>query len=242
MILHKQEETLAIITRTVVEKLAELTGAKVIVGSATPSLESFYAAQNGKYHYLSLKERFNQKPLPQVSIIDMREELRKGNKNILSNSLYEAINQAVSQREQVIILLNRRGYSTFVLCRDCGYSLTCPNCDVSLTYHLSDRVLRCHYCDYRQPVPNLCPKCQSSRIRYFGHGTQKLEEELANFFPEAKLVRMDLDSTSGKGSHYRIYQELTSGEVISSLERNGRQRPRSAPGHFSGRHFRRFDP
>lgn len=210
---YKQEETPRYHTRTVVEKLADLTGAKVIFGSATPSLESFYAAQNGKYHYLGLKERFNQRPLPQVSIIDMREELRKGNKNILSNSLYEAINQALSQREQVIILLNRRGYSTFVLCRDCGYSLTCPNCDVSLTYHLSDRVLRCHYCDYRQPVPNLCPKCQSSRIRYFGHGTQKLEEELANFFPEAKLVRMDLDSTSGKGSHYRIYQELTSGEV-----------------------------
>mgnify|MGYP001343185046 CR=1 FL=1 len=210
---YKQEENPRYHTRTVVEKLAELTGAKVIFGSATPSLESFYAAQNGKYCYLGLKERFNQKPLPQVSIIDMREELRKGNKNILSNSLYDAINQAVSQQEQVIILLNRRGYSTFVLCRDCGYSLTCPNCDVSLTYHQSERVLRCHYCDYRQPVPNVCPKCQSSRIRYFGHGTQKLEEELANYFPKAKLVRMDLDSTSRKGSHYRIYQELTSGEV-----------------------------
>lgn len=210
---YKQEEAPRYHTRTVVEKLAELTGAKVIFGSATPSLESFYAAQNGKYCYLGLKERFNQKPLPPVSIIDMREELQRGNKNILSNSLYDAINQALSRREQVILLLNRRGYSTFVLCRDCGYSLTCPNCDVSLTYHLSEQVLRCHYCDYRQPVPNLCPKCQSSRIRYFGHGTQKLEEELAGFFPKAKLVRMDLDSTSRKGSHYRIYQELTSGEV-----------------------------
>ncbi len=210
---YKQEETPRYHTRTVVEKLAELTGAKVIFGSATPSLESFYAAQNGKYCYLGLKERFNQKPLPQVSIIDMREELRQGNKNILSNSLHEAVNQAVSRREQVILLLNRRGYSTFILCRDCGYSLACPNCEVSLTYHLSERVLRCHYCDYRQPVPDLCPKCQSSRIRYFGHGTQKLEEELANFFPQAKLIRMDMDSTSRKGSHYRIYQELTSGEV-----------------------------
>lgn len=210
---YKQEEAPRYHTRTVVEKLAELTGAKVIFGSATPSLESFYAAQNGKYCYLRLKERFNQKPLPPVSIIDMREELQRGNKNILSNSLYDAINQALSRREQVILLLNRRGYSTFVLCRDCGYSLICPNCDVSLTYHLAERVLRCHYCDYRQPVPNLCPKCQSSRIRYFGHGTQKLEEELAGFFPKAKLVRMDLDSTSRKGAHYRIYQELTSGEV-----------------------------
>jgi primosomal protein N' (replication factor Y) len=210
---YKQEENPRYHSRTVVEKLAELTGAKVIFGSATPSLECFYASQNGKYCYLRLKERYNQKPMPQVSIIDMREELRRGNKNILSNPLYEAINQAISHHEQVILLLNRRGYSTFVLCRDCGYSLTCPNCDVSLTYHLSEKVLRCHYCDLRRPVPNLCPKCQSSRIRYFGHGTQKLEEELAGFFPQAKLVRMDLDSTSRKGSHYRIYQELTSGEV-----------------------------
>lgn len=210
---YKQEETPRYHTRTVVEKLAELTGAKVIFGSATPSLESFYATQTGKYCYLGLKERFNQKPMPPVSIVDMREELRQGNKNILSNSLYEAINLAISKQEQVILLLNRRGYSTFVLCRDCGYSLTCPNCDVSLTYHLSEKVLRCHYCDYRQPVPNLCPKCQSSRIRYFGHGTQKLEEELAKFFPQAKMIRMDVDSTSRKGSHQRIYHELTSGEV-----------------------------
>jgi primosomal protein N' (replication factor Y) len=210
---YKQEETPRYHTRTVVEKLAQLCGAKVIFGSATPSLESFHACQSGKYCYLNLKERFNQKPLPPVSIIDMREELRKGNKNILSESLYEAIMITLAEGEQVILLLNRRGYSTFVLCRDCGYALSCPNCDVSLTYHLSEKVLRCHYCDYRQPVPNLCPKCKSSRIRYFGHGTQRLEEELAKFFPSKKIVRMDLDSTTRKGAHHRIYQELASGEV-----------------------------
>lgn len=210
---YKQEETPRYHTRTVVEKLAQLCGAKVIFGSATPSLESFHACQSGKYCYLTLKERFNQKPLPPVSIVDMREELRKGNKNIISESLYEAIKTTLDEGEQVILLLNRRGYSTFVLCRDCGYALTCPNCDVSLTYHLSEKVLRCHYCDYRQPVPNLCPKCKSSRIRYFGHGTQRLEEELAKFFPSKKIVRMDLDSTARKGAHHRIYQELASGEV-----------------------------
>jgi primosomal protein N' (replication factor Y) len=210
---YKQEETPRYHSRTVVEKLAELSGAKVIFGSATPSLESFYAAQNKKYCYLTLKKRFNQQPLPPVSIVDMREELRKGNKNIISEALFEAVNSALAEREQVILLLNRRGYSTFVLCRDCGHTLTCPECDVSLTYHLSEKVLRCHYCDYRQPVPNLCPKCKSSRIRYFGHGTQKLEEELAKFYPQAKIVRMDLDSTSRKGAHHRIYQELTCGEV-----------------------------
>ncbi len=210
---YKQEETPRYHTRTVVEKLAKLSGAKVIFGSATPSMESFHASQNGEYCYLGLKERFNQKPLPQVSIVDMREEIRKGNKNILSNSLYEAVNITLSEHEQVILLLNRRGYSTFILCRDCGYTLTCPDCDVSLTYHLSDKVLRCHYCDFRKPVPDLCPKCKSSRIRYFGHGTQRLEEELAKFFPQAKILRMDLDSTSRKGAHHRIYQEVASGEV-----------------------------
>lgn len=210
---YKQEESPRYHTRVVVEKLSALSGAKVIFGSATPSLESFYAAQNGEYCYLGLKERFNQKPLPQVAIVDMREELRQGNKNILSNSLLEAVNHSLAEQEQVILLLNRRGYSTFILCRDCGYTLTCPNCDVSLTYHQSEKVLRCHYCDYRQKVPDLCPKCKSSRIRYFGHGTQKLEEELANYYPQARIVRMDLDSTSRKGSHHRIYQELASGEV-----------------------------
>lgn len=210
---YKQEETPRYHTGTVVQKLAELTGAKVIFGSATPSLESFHAAQNGKFRYLGLPERFNRRRLPQVSIVDMREELRRGNKNILSASLHEAIESALAQREQVILLLNRRGYSTFVLCRDCGYTLTCPACDVSLTYHNSIKVLRCHYCDFRKPVPDLCPKCQSSRIRYFGHGTQKLEEELKTFFPQAKIIRMDLDSTSGKGSHHRIYQELVNGRV-----------------------------
>ncbi len=210
---YKQEENPRYHIRQVVEKLAELTGAKVIFGSATPSVESFFYAQNGKYQYLHLSKRFNQNPLPAVDLVDMRQEIKDGNKNILSRELFTAIGESLANREQIILLLNRRGYSTFILCRDCGKSLRCPACDVALTYHLNEKNLRCHYCDYRQPVPDICPHCHSSRIRYFGHGTQKLEEELALNFPGARILRMDVDSTSRKGAHQQIYQQLTSGEV-----------------------------
>lgn len=210
---YKQEENPRYHIRQVVEKLASLTGAKVIFGSATPSVESFYYAQTGKYRYLQLNKRFNRNPLPEVQVVDMREELKNGNKNILSRRLFDSIAGSLANHEQIILLLNRRGHSTFILCRDCGYSLGCPACEVALTYHLTEKTLRCHYCDYRQPVPNQCPKCGSARIRFFGHGTQKLEEELAVYFPEARIVRMDVDSTAKKGAHHQIYQQLTSGAV-----------------------------
>lgn len=210
---YKQEESPRYHTREVVEQLARLTGAKVIMGSATPALESFYAAKEGKYTYAEVTRRYNQIPLPEVVVVDMREELKRGNKTIFSGALSEAIQVRLERNEQVVLLLNRRGHSTFVMCRDCGESLRCPSCEVSLTYHSHNTVLRCHYCDYRQPIPNTCPKCHSHRIRYFGNGTQKLEAELAAMFPKAKVIRMDVDSTAGKGAHQRIYQQLTTGEV-----------------------------
>jgi primosomal protein N' (replication factor Y) len=210
---YKQEDNPRYHIRQVVEKLADLTGAKVIFGSATPSVESFFYAQNGKYRYLQLKQRFNCNPLPEVTMVDMRQELKNGNKNILSGQLFRAITDSLAGREQIILLLNRRGHSTFILCRDCGQSLRCPACDVALTYHMNENNLRCHYCDYRQPVPDICPNCRSTRIRYFGHGTQKLEEELTSNFPGARILRMDVDSTARKGAHQQIYQQLTSGEV-----------------------------
>jgi primosomal protein N' (replication factor Y) len=210
---YKQEENPRYHIRQVVEKLGELTGARVIFGSATPSVESFFYAQRGKYQYLQLAKRFNRNPLPGVNLVDMRQEIKDGNKNILSRELFTAIGESLSNHEQIILLLNRRGYSTFVLCRDCGKSLRCPACDVALTYHLNEKNLRCHYCDYREPVPDICPHCHSSRIRYFGHGTQKLEEELALNFPGAHILRMDVDSTTKKGAHEQIYQQLTSGEI-----------------------------
>jgi len=210
---YKQEESPRYHSRQVVEKLAEISGAKVIFGSATPAVESFYAARTNKYLYLELKKRHNNNPLPEVTMVDMREELRRGNKNILSNLLYQSLADTLKREEQAIILLNRRGHSTFVLCRDCGQALRCPSCDVSLTYHLQENILRCHYCDYRRSIPNICPNCHSHRIRYFGHGTQKLEAELLENFKSARIIRMDLDTTGKKDSHYRIYRELAAGKV-----------------------------
>jgi primosomal protein N' (replication factor Y) (superfamily II helicase) len=210
---YKQEETPRYHARLVVEKLAEIAHARVIFGSATPSIETFNYAQTGKYTYLQLKQRFNRNPLPEVTLVNMRDELQSGNKNILSQLLFESIQQSLDNHEQVILLLNRRGHSTFILCRDCGQSLRCQACDVSLTYHLNERTLRCHYCDYRLKIPDICPNCRSNRIRYFGHGTQKLEEELAANFNGARIIRMDLDSTARKGAHHDIYRKLTGGEV-----------------------------
>lgn len=210
---YKQEDVPRYHIRWVVEKLAEITGAKVVLGSATPSVESFYRSQEGDFGYFHLQQRFNRNQLPEVTLVDMREELKAGNKNVLSLNLQQAIAETLTKNEQVILFLNRRGYATFVLCRDCGQALRCPSCEVSLTYHQSDNFLRCHYCDYRMAVPEICPNCKSTRIRYFGHGTQKLEEELNTCYPEANIIRMDVDTTARKGAHYQIYKQLTTGSV-----------------------------
>jgi primosomal protein N' (replication factor Y) len=210
---YKQEDSPRYHIRRVTEFLADRTGAKVVFGSATPSLESFFYAQTGRYAYLQLKDRFNRKPLPQITTVDMREELKSGNRNILSRVLVDAVTEALANREQIVLLLNRRGYATFILCRECGQVIKCPACDVSLTFHANDNLLRCHYCDYRQPAPSICPSCGSNRIRYFGHGTQKLEEELKTCFPNARTIRMDVDTTSRKGAHQGIYEALNNGSV-----------------------------
>jgi primosomal protein N' (replication factor Y) len=210
---YKQEDTPRYHVREVAERLAELSGAKLIFGSATPAIETFYRTENGNYHYVELGERYNARPLPEITLVDMREELQRQNKNILSAPLFQALETTLANREQAILFLNRRGHSTFILCRDCGQALQCPACEVSLTYHSQENLLLCHYCDYRQKVPDVCPNCRSTRIRYFGNGTQKLEAELSESFPGARIVRMDRDSTSRKGAHHRIYQELTAGSV-----------------------------
>jgi primosomal protein N' (replication factor Y) len=210
---YKQEDTPRYHVRRVAEKLAELTGARLLFGSATPAVETFYRAASGSYHYVKLGERYNARPLPEVTLVDMREELQKKNKNILSAPLFQALETTLANREQALLFLNRRGHSTFILCRDCGQALQCPACEVSLTYHSQDNVLRCHYCDYRQKVPDCCPNCHSTRIRYFGNGTQKLEAELAEHFGTARIVRMDHDSTTRKGAYHQIYQDLTAGAV-----------------------------
>jgi primosomal protein N' (replication factor Y) len=210
---YKQEDTPRYHVRRVAEQLAALTGARLIFGSATPAVETFYRAATGSYHYVKLGERYNAKPLPEVTLVDMREELQKKNKNILSGPLFQALETTLANREQALLFLNRRGHSTFILCRDCGQALQCPSCEVSLTYHSQENVLRCHYCDYRQKVPDICPNCQSTRIRYFGNGTQKLEAELTEHFADARIIRMDHDTTARKGAYQQIYRDLTAGTV-----------------------------
>jgi len=197
--------------RAVAIKLAELTGAVVVLGSATPDVESFYHAQKGDYHLLQLPERVTpneSSPLPRVEVVDLREELKAGNRSLFSRSLSQAITKAVAGGEQVMLFLNRRGAATFIQCRDCGLVLACRRCDVPLTYHLAEELLVCHQCNYRMPVPQLCPKCQCQRIKFLGVGTQKLEQEARKTFYRARMLRWDSDATRGKHAHQEILNKF----------------------------------
>ena len=197
--------------RSVAIKLAELNGAVVILGSATPDVETFYHAQKGDYHLLQLLERVTPKessPLPRVEVVDLREELKAGNRSMFSHSLSQAIVKAVAGGEQVMLFLNRRGAATFIQCRDCGFVLACRRCEVPLTYHLAEDMLVCHQCNYRMPVPQLCPRCQSQRIKFLGAGTQKLEQEARNAFYRARMLRWDSDATRGKYAHQEILNKF----------------------------------
>lgn len=198
-------------TRDAAIKLAELTGAVVILGSATPDVESFYHAQRDDYHLLRLPERVTPtegSPLPQVEIVDLRNELKSGNKSLFSRLLSQAIDKAVSSKEQVILFLNRRGASTFVQCRNCGFVLRCKRCEIALTYHLSDGTLTCHQCNSRISIPQSCPRCHSLRIKFLGAGTEKLEEETSHTFSQARSLRWDSDATKAKYSHEEILNKF----------------------------------
>ena len=187
-------------------KRAKTYNCPLILGSATPSIESYTRACTGAYKLLTLKTRVN-KNLPLVKIIDMKTEIKKGNR-ILSNELIYDITDRLNKNEQVILLLNRRGYSTTITCKDCGSVIKCPNCDIPLTYHKMGNKLNCHYCNYTTYKPNRCPECNSDRINDFGIGTEKLEEEVNNLFDKAKTIRMDIDTTRRKGSHERIVNDF----------------------------------
>jgi len=193
--------------RDVALKLAELCGATVILGSATPDVESFYHTQKGDYQLLKLPERvtpFDGSALPQVEVVDMREELKAGNQSLFSRSLFQAIGQAVANKEQVILFLNRRGAASFIQCRSCGFVMRCRRCDVPLSYHLTEDRLVCHQCNYNIKVPESCPQCKGRRIKFLGIGTQRLEQEVGYSFPQAKLLRWDSDVTRGRYSHDEI--------------------------------------
>ncbi|MCC3645635.1 MULTISPECIES: primosomal protein N' [Bacillaceae] len=210
---YKQEENPRYHARDVAIKRAENHNCPVVLGSATPSLESFARAQKGVYHLLTLENRMNNQALPAVDIIDMREELREGNRSMFSRKLLEKIKDRLGKKEQIVLFLNKRGHSSFVMCRDCGYVINCPHCDISLTYHRYNQQMKCHYCGYEASVPNACPECESEHIRYFGTGTQKVEEELAKILPEAKVIRMDVDTTSRKGAHEKLLDQFQEGHA-----------------------------
>lgn len=200
---YKQDDHLRYHAREVAIKRAQLSGAVVLLGSATPSLESWFKSSSGLYKLLKLTERIDGKPLPEVRIIDLREEMKMGARGIFSRSLASAVDGRLKRGEQVLLFLNRRGYTTFVVCRECGFVLKCPRCEISLTCHLNG-LLRCHYCNYTAVSPKICPRCGSFYIRHFGAGTQRVEEEARTLFPNARIIRMDSDSTTRKGSHEKL--------------------------------------
>lgn len=191
---------------------ARMCGATVILGSATPSLESYYRAKNGEYHLLELKDRVEQKPLPACHIVDMRQELRKGNHSILSAALRERMADRLQKKEQVMLFLNRRGIAGFLSCRACGYVPKCPHCDVSLSKHRGGRMV-CHYCGYEEREPSTCPSCGSKYIGGFKAGTQKVEEIVKKSFPDAVTLRMDFDTTRTKDSYENILGAFSNGEA-----------------------------
>lgn len=197
----------------VAEFRAKQNGATVVAASATPSVESYYKAQNGEYILLEMTARCNQNKMPEITVVDMRKELENGNKSMISEKLYEELDANIKRGEQTILLLNKRGFSTFVSCRSCGYVPHCPNCNISLTYHKYDDLLKCHYCGYSRPNYKKCPKCGSGYIRHFGGGTQKVQDELAKLFPSATMIRMDMDTTGKKQSYEKILQKFEKDKI-----------------------------
>lgn len=205
---YKQEENPKYHARDVAIFRGQYHQAPVILGSATPTLESYARAQKGVYQLINLEERVQGRPLPKVEIVDMRSELHEGNRSMFSRVLFDKITNCLEREEQMVLFLNRRGFSTFVMCRDCGFVQQCPHCDISLTYHKVTQSHRCHYCGYSEKQVQQCPECESEHIRFFGTGTQKVEEELHKHFPGIRVVRMDVDTTQKKGSHERLLQNF----------------------------------
>ncbi len=205
---YKQEDKLKYNARDVAIVRAKQQQATLILGSATPSLESYHNALKGRFKLLHLPERIEGRPLPNVEIVDMKKE-----PGIISEKLKLGLKENVEQKRQSILFLNRRGFANFILCPDCGYTFKCPNCSVTLTYHLRERRLKCHYCDYWIQTPGDCPQCQGHRLRAMGMGTERVEEEIKRIFPGCSVGRMDRDTTSRKNSHVSILERLESGKI-----------------------------
>ncbi|WP_312115179.1 primosomal protein N' [Brevibacillus reuszeri] len=209
---YKQEETPRYHAREVAIWRAKENDAVLLMGSATPALETYALATRGRYTLLQMPDRVGNRPMPEVHVVDMREELQAQNRSMFSRKLHEMIEDRLRKGEQMVIFLNRRGFSTFVMCRSCGYTMRCIHCDISLTYHKTNHTARCHYCGYTIAQPAHCPECQSEHIRFFGTGTQKVETELAKLFPGIRVIRMDVDTTSRKGSHEELLNKFRAGQ------------------------------
>lgn len=213
---YKQEETPRYHGRDVAVMRGKLSGAAVVLGSATPSLESYHNAQKGKYHLIELRERVEQRPLPKVEVFDMRSEFQQKNKEedvLFSTGLTQAIRERLARGEQAMVLLNRRGYAPVVLCRSCGQTVQCENCAIALTHHKRDNKLECHYCGFKRAVPRVCPHCESEYIHFIGAGSEKLEDRLHGLFPSARIGRMDRDTVRGKADFERMLSSFDNGEL-----------------------------
>jgi primosomal protein N' (replication factor Y) len=196
---------------TAIER-ARLEGASVVLGSATPSLEAFYLAEQGEYEILTLKERSKKQELPKVYTIDLREELKSGNRSIISKKLHELIEERLEKKQQIMLFLNRRGYAGFIACRSCGYVVKCPHCDVSMSVHRGGKMV-CHYCGYEEREHLVCPECGSKHIGGFRAGTQQIEELVKKEFPSARVLRMDMDTTKEKDGHEKILEAFANEEA-----------------------------
>src|SRR5256885_1559242 len=213
---YKQEETPRYHGQDVAVMRGKLSNAAVVLGSATPSLESYHNAQRGKYHLIELRERVEQRPLPKVEVLDMRSEFQQKNKEeeiLFSSGLTQAIRERLARGEQAMVLLNRRGYAPVVLCRSCGETLQCENCAIALTHHKRDNKLECHYCGFKRAVPKVCPHCESEHIYFIGAGSEKLEDRLHGLFPSARIGRMDRDTVRGKDDFERMLSSFDNGEL-----------------------------
>ncbi|WP_343003719.1 primosomal protein N' [Clostridium sp. 2218st1_F5_2218SCRN_220325] len=185
----------------------------LVLGSATPSIEEYYRAKSGEYELIELKKRANNKPLPKIEVVDMKEELKYGNRSFLSNRLRLQIEEEIKNNNQVILFLNRRGYSSFVSCRECGYVFKCKHCDISLTYHKKQNIGKCHYCGYEEVIPQKCPECESKYVKAFGLGTEKIEEEIKQIFEGVRVLRLDKDTTSQKHELENILNKFQNREA-----------------------------
>lgn len=210
---YKSESTPRYNVKEVARYLAKEYSVPIVLGSATPDMDTFYKAKNGDIELLELTKRANNASLPDIKIIDMRQELANGNRTSISMDLYEKIKENLLNKKQTILFLNRRGYSTFIMCRDCGYVAKCKNCNIALTYHSKVNKLRCHYCGYETVPFTTCPECNGKSIKYSGSGTQKLEEEINNMFPNASTIRMDIDTVGKKNSHEDIINKFKNDNI-----------------------------